>query len=137
MVEAQPVADDQTILNDAALWRRIPRNPSHCIYDDNLNRWRITSAAFKDHPDGSAMSVTIDVGQAPATVLANYPGQYLAAITAGLVRSLGQIVVRKPKVEDAHHAEVAGPKNKKRSSEMAKAANWIIAPSDDSSAEQQ
>jgi hypothetical protein len=131
MAEAQPAEDDKTISNEVVLWRRIPHKPSHCIYDHNLKRWRPTSAAFKDHPGGSAMSVTIDVGQEPITAIANYPGQYLAAITAGTVRGLGQVVVRKPVPDDANHAEVAGSKPKKVSSDMAKAAKWIVAPPND------
>lgn len=133
MAAAQPAEDDKTISSEVVLWRRIPLKPSHCVYDHNLKRWRPTSAAFKDHPDGSAMSVTIDAGQAPATAITNYPGQYLAGIAAGIVRDLGQIVVRKPLPDDVNHAEVAGLKPKKVSSEMAKAAKWIVAPPNDAS----
>jgi len=128
MAEAQPEADDQTIQGNVSLWRRVPKTPSHCVYDENLNRMRATSAAFKDHPNGSPMSVTIDVGQDPTTAIKNYPNNGLAAVTTELVRSLGQTVRRSPVHDDPNHAEVVGPKPKRVSSEMAKASVWIIHP---------
>ena len=129
MADAEPqVLDDATILNETNLWRRIPRLPSHLVFDENLGRWRITSAAFKDHPDGSPMSVTLDAGQQPATAIANYPGYLLAAIQAGLVRECGQGIRRVPVESDGHHAEVFGPKPQAVRSRLAKAAVWVIGP---------
>jgi hypothetical protein len=42
--------DDASIRDEADLWRRIP--PWHCIYDENLGRWRPSSSAFAADPDG-------------------------------------------------------------------------------------
>jgi len=131
MPETEPIVDDGTIPDDTALWRRVPDKPAQIIFDYNLGRWRPSSAAFKDHPDGSPMSVTMDVGQNPESALAGYPDNFLASLRASVARNLHQIIRRKPlegNPGDPHHAEVVGPKPKKVCSDMAKAATWIIAP---------
>lgn len=81
--------DDATIADEAILLRRIP--PRHLVYDENLMRWRPSSAAFENHPDGSPMSVLLaDVlrtsGRNAADALRGHEGFALAAITAGLAR---------------------------------------------------
>lgn len=50
-------SDDPTIPNDAELWRRI--HPVHIYYDKNKGRWRPSTAAFENHPNGSPMSVLL------------------------------------------------------------------------------
>jgi len=42
--------DDPTIENDSPLWRRIP--PWHFVPDENLQRKRLSSAAFSNNPKG-------------------------------------------------------------------------------------
>ena len=62
-----PYEDDLTILGGNPLWRRIPPKPSHVVYDDNLGRWRVTSAAFNNHEAffGDAFDISLADG-APA-----------------------------------------------------------------------
>ena len=58
MSDASPTyEDDESILDDADLWRRIP--PWHIVNDNNRGGKRISKAAFEDHPDGSPMSVVL------------------------------------------------------------------------------
>ena len=87
MLEPQsPYRDDPTIANDAPLWRRIP--PWHFVFDENIGKWRPSSAAFDDHPDGSPMSAVlgqqvINSGRTAASILDAYEGFALAYFTAG------------------------------------------------------
>lgn len=53
----QSYADDPTIADDAALWRRI--HPTWAVADENRGRLRVSSAAFEDSPDGSPTSILI------------------------------------------------------------------------------
>ena len=106
-------ADDLTITDDSALWRRIP--PRHFVFDQNLGRLRPSTAAFENHPDGSGMSVFLGAevvarGRGPDDVLAGHTGYALAAITAGLARAMRQAIVRRPLVDEPAHAEVRGHK---------------------------
>lgn len=52
---ARNFPDDATVAESVALLRRIP--PKHFCFDDNLGRWRPSSAAFEDDEDGDPMSV--------------------------------------------------------------------------------
>jgi hypothetical protein len=124
-------SDDLSVTDQASLWRRVP--PWHFIYDGNLQRWRASSAAFDNVPDGSPMSVALAevvlaAGRTPNTVLAGHEGYALAAITAGLVRSCGQGVTRDPKSEEPAHALVFGPKPKSVQRRLAKGATWVFPP---------
>ena len=123
--------DDSSILDDAELWRRVPS--WHIIEDDNQGGKRISSAAFTDHSNGTPMSVFLgdDVraaGRSPDSLIDGHIDFCLASVTAGFVRSLRQIVLRRPLPEEPTHAEVAGKKNKSIQRKLAKSATWIIAP---------
>jgi hypothetical protein len=101
--------------------------------DRNLGRWRPTSAAFDDHPDGSPMSVhlasVLDArGLAVATILAGHDRYAVASIIVALARANGQGICRKPKDDDPAHAEVFGPKPASIRKKFAKASDWVIAP---------
>jgi hypothetical protein len=124
-------ADDSSIANEWSLWRRIPLY--HVIFDDNLRRFRPTSAAFDDDPDGSSTSVVLGElvfagGRGPNEVLAGHPNFALAAITAGFARSLGLAVVRDPLPFEPAHALLVGDKTKSVKRALAKAATWIVPP---------
>jgi hypothetical protein len=127
--------DDATISNDAQLWRRIP--PWHLVLDKNFGRIRPSSAAFDDDPEGTPMSVALgdDVlaaGREPVTVLAGHDDFFLASVRAALARSLKQGIVRRPTQVEPAHAEVLGRKTDSVRRKFARAAVWVIAPSDDS-----
>ena len=125
--------DDLTIRDECELLRRIPVKPGiNIIWDANQGRWRPSSASFRDHPDGSPMSIVLGDGlkeasRDPAEVLIGHSNFALAAITAGTARESQQHVVRDPLPEEPAHGLVVG-KKKKESSQMAKAAQWVIAP---------
>ncbi len=125
-------SDDPTIANEAELWRRIP--PWHFIPDLNTSRIRPSTAAFKDHQNGSPMSVLLaDVligsGGGPLDVLANYDGFALASITAGLARDCGQGVARRPLLHEPAHAEVFGKKTRGVRKRFVDRSYWVVAPS--------
>jgi len=124
-------ANDASIRDDADLWRRIP--PWHFIYDENLERWRPSSSAFADDPDGHPMSIVLAevataVGRGPVQILTGHEQFTLASITAGLARECGQGVVRDPLPDEPAHGLVIGPKPKSVQRRLAKAAAWVIAP---------
>lgn len=130
---ASTYADDPTIGDAAPLWRRIPIDPNHLIFDENLGRIRPSSAAFDDHPNGTPMSVVLGeevltAGRQPESVLIGHDDYCLASFTAGLARSLKQGVRRSPLSEEPAHAEVFGGKTKKVRKTLAVGSTWIIAP---------
>ena len=124
--------DDPTILNDADLWRRI--HPDHIVPDNSLEDVRISSAAFKDHPDGSPMSVLLadvvsETGREPADALAGYGDYAMAAFTAGLARECAQGVARQPFDDEPAHAVVFGDKPRRVRKELSSGSRWVIFPS--------
>jgi hypothetical protein len=125
--------DDASISNSTNLLRRIP--VWHVYFDQNLGRWRPSSAAFEDDSDTDPMSVylssvlTIENRQ-PSSVLAGHEEYSLASITAGLARANNQTVHPDPVPEETAHAVVCGDKGKKSSSapkrQFAKNAEWVV-----------
>ena len=92
-----PPPNDASIRDESIVWRRIP--PWHIIYDENLGRWRPSSSAFADDPDGQSMSVVLAEavgGRGAAEILAGHEGFALAAVPVGVVRACGLGVVRDP-----------------------------------------
>lgn len=127
--------DDPTILDEAALWRRIP--PRHFVTDHNLGVVRPSSAAFEDtkKPSPSPMSVLLaatmlDTQRGPEEALEGHFGFALAAITAGLARACRQGVARDTKPNEPAHAVVFGKKTKSISRTLAKGSEWVISPAD-------
>ena len=127
--------DDQSIGNDCRLFRRVPVIPNlTVVWDGNLLRWRPSSAAFTDSPDGSPMSVVLGseleaAAREPASVLVGHDGFALAYITAAAVaRQQHQAVVRDALPEEPAHGLVAGAKPRPASRQMAKASIWTVEP---------
>ena len=125
--------DDPTIRDDAALWRRIP--PCHFVPDDNVDGVRPSSAAFKDHPDGSPMSVLLaeivaETGRGAREVLAGHEGYGLRTFTAGLARECEQGIARMVLADEPAHAEVFGKKPKSVRKKLAKESEWVLPPPD-------
>lgn len=119
--------DDPSISDDAELWRRIP--PWHFYFDEKLGRSRPSKAAFEDDGDGSPMSVVLasEAGP-PESALAEHPGYALSAITAGLARACGQLIVRDPTPEEPAHAVVVGRKTDSIKRRFAREARWVVPP---------
>ena len=129
--------DDPTIPNDAHLWRRIPKH--HFVYDENIDEWRPSSAAFEDDTDGSPMSVFLatilqERGEDANAILVGHEDFAVASITAGLARSRSQMIVRDPLPESPAHALVVGNKTYSVRKEFAKKCEWVVpaTPSDES-----
>jgi hypothetical protein len=125
--------DDDTILNEAELYRRVP--PQWLVRDENLGTVRPSSQAFQDSPNGSPMSVTLaDVlsaaGREPSSVLSGHQGFGLVAITAGLARECQQGIMRDPTEEEPAHALVFGKKTGGVKSKFAKQSRWVVEPSE-------
>lgn len=123
--------DDKTIADSDPIWRRIP--PWHFVFDENKGMMRPSSAAFEDHPNGSAMSVVLgklvsEAGRTPETVVEGHDGYGLVSFQAGAARKNGQRIAKKWLKEEPAHAEVFGAKTKGVRKALAKASKWIIAP---------
>jgi hypothetical protein len=121
-------SDDVSIPDDAVLWRRIP--PWHVTYDWRQQRWRPSSAAFEDDPDGHPMSVVIGgTGRNPRDVLGATHADYgVWEITAGLARQYGQVVVRAPTPEEPAHALIVGKKRESTGKAFARGGQWAVRP---------
>lgn len=127
--------DDPSITDDDRLLRRVPIQPAQIIWDDNLKQQRPSSAAFKDHPDGSPMSIALqlvlDKLDLPIqSVLSGYETTHaLVMFTAGVARKNGQWVAPEPlPPSDPAHGVVFGPKTPKVRKALAKAAVWVVPP---------
>lgn len=69
-------------------------------------------------------------GRPLTAALADHHNFALAEITAGLVRSLQQVIMRAPRPEEPAHAKVVGTKTRPVRKAMARAAAWVIDPPD-------
>lgn len=125
------IIDGSLLTDDDMLWRRVP--PQWIIFDKNLDCLRPSSAAFQDHPNGSAMSVGIESiarqhGREPTDVLAGHDGFALVGFGVGCVRSLGQVVRHVPLPGQPEHGEVEGKKTGSVKKRLSAASNWVVAP---------
>lgn len=128
-------SDDPPVRDECKLLRRIPVKQHYVIWDHNQGRLRPTSLSFRDHSDGTSMSIALgdvldSLGRSYLEVLKNHEDFALAAITAEIARKHGQSIVRDPTKEEEAHGLVVGNK-KKADSRMAKASEWIVLPSED------
>lgn len=126
----QAYVDDLTIEDQDELLRRI--FPGWWIFDKNLGSLRPTSQAFKNHRDGSPMSVYLqkeldEHGLNPESVLAGHEDFALASITAGLARQCEQGVMKRPDI-DLGHAEVFGEKTDSVRRKFAENSIWVVLP---------
>lgn len=125
--------DDLTIRDECHLLRRIPAIAEiNVVWDDNLNRWRPSSASFKDHQNGTPMSIVLgdELDRADRhynEVLIGHDEFALAYITAACARENNQCVARDPIPSEPAHGIVIG-KKRSASRKMAKAAEWVIPP---------
>lgn len=125
--------DDKSIRDECELLRRVQVRPDiSIVLDENLGRWRPSSAAFRDHRNGSPMSVVLrddleNENRSLEEILHGHEGFALASITAGFARQCNQKIVRDPLPDEPAHAHVIGNK-KKVSRKMAKEAVWIFEP---------
>ena len=105
----------------------------HFYYDQTLERYRPSSAAFEDDSDGDPMSVyrndVITAEQSTVErVMVGHEGFGLVALEAGRLRSKQQTIFPNPLPEESSHAKVCGPKTASRRRGFAKQALWVIPP---------
>ena len=126
---AKNFPDDQAVRDEIALLRRVPT--WHFYYDQRLERYRPTSAAFEADSDGDPMSVyRSDVIASERgnieRVMVGHKGFGLVALDAGRFRSRQQTIFPNPLPEETSHAKVCGPKTASRRRWFAKQAQWLI-----------
>lgn len=125
------VADNACLEDEDRTFRRIPYNP-HQIVRGSDGQYRPSSAAFKDHPNGTPMSIDIesklhehDLDE--AFCLAGYEKTHaLAAIQLREIRALGLGVTHEPLDDNPAHGHVHGEKVKKIRRSLSKSIEWII-----------
>lgn len=121
-------AEDDVSIDDSELLYRLV-NPEYYKRDED----RPTSQALQNSRDRLAMSVYLGsilakMGREPETLLDDHPGYGLVSITARLVRSKGQKVVRAPN-EDLAHAHVVGEKRRSAWKKQIPAlCIWVVRP---------
>jgi len=128
---AKNFPDDPAIAHGEALLRRVP--PKHFYLDQNLGRWRPSSAAFEDDDDGDPMSVyrrgIIEAeGCSIHRVMQGHENYALASLTTGQIRSKDQTVHADALPEESSHTQVCGAKPKSTCRWFAKQAEWAIPP---------
>ena len=118
--------------DDVDLYRLV--NPDGgAVWDDDENRWKVSSAAFQNTSKTDRMSVvlgdTLDrMGRPPEDARATRPEWYVVALRAGFVRSEQQEIERAPMPEERAHGNVIGEKRKACRRALAQAARWIVPP---------
>jgi hypothetical protein len=115
--------DDETLGDERILWRRILR---HWIINDE-GRDRPQSIAFVDRRTFEISVFVADMTDEDS-LMSKYPGESLAAIPAGLPRSLGGIVARTPENPDPAHRVIVYPTQgamRKASKILAEHAEWV------------
>ena len=128
------VVDDPSIENYFRLLRRIPiKFNLFIVWDNNIGDWKISSQAFRDHNNGTPMSVHVkeilhENGLSVDSVLEGHEEFALAYFTAGAARDLDQAIVKDPKDGAPAHAHVIGNKTKSVQKSFAKIAEWEIPP---------
>ena len=125
-------AADAPVLDDVLLYRAV--HSERLVWDDERQCRRISSAAFMNTSGTSDMSVVLgdqlhEDRRAPGSILASFtPDHGLVSLTAGIVRSLEQAVVRSPNNAEPAHGDVVGKKNGRRRRELAAVARWVCPP---------
>lgn len=124
-------ADDPTIEDSALLWRRVL--PDWVVPDENSGGYRVSTAAFHDSSKPpSPMSVLIEhivtaTGRTGADVLRDFEGYSLCSFTAGVARSLSQLIATQPQdPSEPAHAFVVGRKPYSVQKKLSKICEWVI-----------
>ncbi|MFN8575142.1 MAG: hypothetical protein U0132_24020 [Gemmatimonadaceae bacterium] len=120
--------DDETILPDDVLWRRVPTWDGFITLDKKLGYHRVTTSAFRDDRDGDPMSVFLAREASLEAVLGEHPGFGVVAFSAQFARSQGQIMYRSPHDGLPGHAKVAGIKDRKVQRAFVAVVTWVRRP---------
>jgi hypothetical protein len=128
--------DDAPVVDDVDVHRLL--NPALDIdWDHDEGRWVVKSSAFqnptKPEPTNRMSVVLGDTLEAmdrpPEDARRAKPEWYVAALTAGFVRTEDQEVERSPTDEEPAHGDVVGDKKSRaRRRRFADAARWVVEP---------
>jgi hypothetical protein len=124
LTQAGERADDKSIKDDEALYRRILNG--WIVTEQLSGRKRLSSAAFKD----SSREISVDrstlttVEDSWARAQGDIRLVGIASVTAGEARSLGQAVVHDPLSENIAHALICGHQPGSFSKQLAAMAKW-------------
>jgi hypothetical protein len=126
--------DDQSIADDAELYRRVP--PEHCRFIGG--EVEVREGAFKNfpHPELKRMSVVLgdrlaELERDPRTILKGHEHCGVVVLRAGPLRhDEEQKLQRTPKPEELAHGDVVGDKPASRKKRLAAMAEWVIRPPD-------
>lgn len=134
----QPV---HQIADSERVWRCVFE--AHIVTDPATGRRRLSSAAFSDSSDGSAMSVVVEpvaeyLNLVPEDAMAGrLHAVGVLVLAAQELQEAGQTVTHTPVVGaasphpcDRAHGSVAGPKPKSVKRRLGKASTWLLAPDD-------
>jgi hypothetical protein len=127
--------DDQTVLNDDRLLRRVQALPSQLVTESDGSQ-RPSSAVFRvTELSVNIESVMVAAGRTPEESLAGFSGWYLTSITAGDVRQYDiEKTESHPIVRDADppndpaHGLVLGKKTGAFANAMRRAHKWVVPP---------
>ena len=117
--------DDQSIPNEAALFRRIP---PYWLTPDECGRKRVSSAAYRHFELSILIELLMrEAGRPPEEALTGYVDHCLVSITAGLARKLHQKVVKESSPpNDPAHGLVVGKKTDSIASRLARESKWVV-----------
>lgn len=128
--------DDETILDEHGLLRRVPSWPDMTVWCEATGQLRPSSACFKDKAtQDREVSTTLEfdlvaAGLEVESTIANFDGFGVVRIEAGFSRSKlrhPQAICRAPTTDDPFHALLIGDKNSKDRKRLAMHAQWVIA----------
>lgn len=134
------MADDPSIPNESLLFRRIPADTNHIVWDETSRAYRISSQAFQNlQRIPPAFSVNLqcvleELQLSPESILKDRSRYGLVALPAQLVREHQQGIERHPEPGDPSHGHVVGEKPKKIAKAFARSVvhnneiQWVIAP---------
>jgi hypothetical protein len=130
-----PRQDDQTVLNDDRLLRRVQASPSQLVTEPDGSK-RPSSAVFKDRElSVNIKSVMVAQGKTAEEALAGFSGWYLTSIAAGSIRRYDSerqeshpIVRDSDPPNDPAHGLVLGKKTSAFANAMVRSHQWIVAP---------
>lgn len=119
--------DDQTVLGEAVIWRRVP--PWHVIFDPKVGGCRPTKSAFDDSDGTSPMSACL-AGQATSLdqLLAGLSEFAVVALSMAVVRSKNLGIVRDPRENEPDHVLIFGKKTDSVRRSLARECRWVIPP---------
>ena len=115
--DAPGIGDDDTVL------RRIPE--AFVVFDDNLQRLRPSTQAFRQGGTGRPVSVYLLSATTLEEVANEGSEPYLVSLRVGFLRELGLGIIRDPTSGGPGHCEITGRKTRSVLDRLAKQAQWV------------